>query len=348
MAAHKVGIDIGNSSIKYYSELGQGEIPTWRSRGVITQVVTDPNAPLSMVRYNGEDLILGEDAVLGQNFIWKTDEEKCDDFYIPFILLALARLGITQADVVLGLPVSTAASKKKVDKVKETYSGVKEAMINGRNITFTIRVSVMSEPHGTYMSLLYDENGRYQKTSPYLLDQLAIVDIGYRTVDFVVLDRGKQAATHTSMSGMIQLFDKFKGYLEGEYSKMRPNEEVRIQNKIINYFGTANLKIDGEFVRPDFWKLAAQYKAQMAKDLSDEIRVVLSTMRPDRVMLTGGGSLFLKEELMSYNRRFAIHPNPRFANVIGFYRAGKAVLDQTTAGGANAENRDHAGAVQSR
>ena len=90
---HKVGIDIGNSSIKYKSDFGMGEIPTWRSRGQITQVVADPDAPASMVRYNGEDLILGEDAVLGKNFIWKTDEEKCDDFYIPFILLALARIG---------------------------------------------------------------------------------------------------------------------------------------------------------------------------------------------------------------------------------------------------------------
>ena len=34
----------------------------------------------------------------------------------PFILLALARIGITHADIVLGLPVSTAANKKKVEK----------------------------------------------------------------------------------------------------------------------------------------------------------------------------------------------------------------------------------------
>ena len=242
-------------------------------------------------------------------------------------------LGINQADVVLGLPVSTAASKKKVDKVKETYSGVKEATINGRHMTFTTRASVMSEPLGTYMSLVLDEDCRYMKTSPYLLDQLAIIDIGYRTVDFVVLDRGKLASTHTSMSGMIQLFDKIKADLEGEYSKMRPNEEVRIYNNIVNHFGTATLKIDGEFVRPDFWKRAAQYKSQMAKDLSEEIRVILSTMRPDKVMLTGGGSLFLKEELQSYNRRLTIHPNPRFANVIGFYRAAKTLPDQTNAGG---------------
>jgi hypothetical protein len=113
--SEKVGIDIGNSSIKYWSDLGHGEIPTWRARGTITQIVADLGSPVSAIRYNGEDLILGEDAVLGNNFLWKTDEEKNDEpFYTPFILLALHRMGITNADIVLGLPVSTAANKKKV------------------------------------------------------------------------------------------------------------------------------------------------------------------------------------------------------------------------------------------
>ncbi len=346
--AHRVGIDIGNSSIKYYSDFGFGEIPTWRARGVLTQIVPDASSPLSAIRYNGDDLILGEDAVLGTNFIWKTDEEKNDEqFYTPFLLLALARMGITSADIVLGLPVSTASGKRKIDRVKEVYSGTKEAFVSGRNITFTTRATVMAEPLGTYLSLVLDENNRYVKNSPFLNDQVAIIDIGYRTVDFVILDRGKLAATHTSMSGMVQLFDGIKAYLESEHGKMRPNEEVRTYHKIVNQFGVATLKIAGEFVRPDFWKRAAELKSQMARDISDEVRVFLSKIRPDKVMLTGGGALFMKDELMSSNRNFLIHNNPRFANVLGFYRAAKAMPDQSSAGGANANNRDHIATAQS-
>jgi hypothetical protein len=206
----------------------------------------------------------------------------------------------------------------------------------------------MAEPLGTYLSLVLDENSRKQTNSPFLNDQLAIVDIGYRTVDFVILDRGKLAGTHTSMSGMIQFFDGIKSYLESEYSKMRPNEEVRINNKLINHFGVATLKIAGDYVRPDFWKRAAELKAQLAKDIADEVRIVLSKIRPDKVMLTGGGSLFLKEELMNNNRNFLLHNNPRFANVIGFHRASKAVPDQTSTGGSNAEHRNNISAAQSR
>ena len=347
--AIKVGIDIGNSSIKYCSEFGFGEIPSWRARGQITQIVADSAAQLSAIRYNGEDLILGEDAVLGTDFVWKTDEEKSDEINIPFILLALARMGITQADIVLGLPVSTASSRKKVEKIKETYSGVKEAVINGRSITYSLRTNVMAEPLGTYLSLVLDEDFRYVKTSPYFHDQMAIVDIGYRTVDIVILERGKMAATRNStMSGMIRFFDKVRADLESEHGKMRPNEEVRIHKNIIGHFGAAALKINGEFVRPDFWKQAAQYKEQIARDITDEIKVVLSDIRPDRVLLTGGGALLLQSELLNHNRHFVLHKNPRFANVIGFYRAAKTMPDQAGLGGSNAEDRDRIASIQSR
>jgi hypothetical protein len=345
----KVGIDIGNSSVKYFSDKGSGEIPKWRAGGRLAQVIADPTAQLSAIRYNSEDLILGEDAVLGTNFVWKTDEEKSDEINIPFILLSLARMGITEADIIVGLPVSTAMNRQKVDKVKETYSGTKHAVINEKTMIFTIRAYVMAEPLGTYVSLVLDENLQHQKKNPYFHDQMAIVDIGYGTINFVILERGKLGARKvSSLSGMIQLFGKIKADLESEYGKMRPNEEVKIHRNIVHHFGSSTLKINGEAVRQDFWKRASLYKQQMARDITDEIKVVLSDIRPDKVMLTGGGALLLRDEILALNRHFLVHPDPRFANVIGFYRAAKSLPDQNSAGGSNAEHSDYIGPSQSR
>jgi hypothetical protein len=147
------------------------------------------------------------------------------------------------------------------------------------------------------------------------------------------------------MSGMIRYFDKIKADLESEHGKMRPNEEVRIHHNIIHEFGTGMLKINGETVKSEFWKRAAQYKAQIARDISDETQVVLSEIRPDRVVLTGGGALLLRDELLGHNRHSVIHPNPRFSNVIGFYRAAKTMPDQTITGGSHVEDRDHSASI---
>ena len=78
----------------------------------------------------------------------------------------------------------------------------------------------MAEPLGTYLSLVLDDNFRYVKNSPYFHDQMAIVDIGYGTVNFVILERGKLATTRTStLSGMVRLFSKIKSDLEASTAR---------------------------------------------------------------------------------------------------------------------------------
>src|ERR1700690_2304419 len=153
----KVGIDIGKSSFKFVSETGTGEIPSYMARGRLTQVMNDPSSRPSMISYHGADWILGEDATLGTNFSWKTDEEKGDERNLLFILLILERLGITNADIVVGLPVGVAENRKKVEGVKNAFSGEKEAVLNGKPMTFSIKTRVLAEPLGTYFSLIIDE-----------------------------------------------------------------------------------------------------------------------------------------------------------------------------------------------
>jgi hypothetical protein len=52
-------------------------------------------------------------------------------------------------------------------------------------------------------------------------------------------------------------------------------------------------------------------------------------MRPDRMLITGGGALLLKDDLQNNIRQLTFHPNPRFANAIGFYRAAQ-IMGQDT------------------
>ncbi len=326
----KVGIDIGKSSFKFVSEKGAGEIPSFLARGRLKQVMHDTLSRPSMISYGGADWILGDDATLGTNFSWKTDEEKGDERNLLFILTILERLGITDAEIVIGLPVAAAESKKKVEEVKSAFSGVKEAMVNGKPRIFTIKTSVLAEPLGTYFSLVIDEQCRPITISPFFHDQMAVIDIGYRTVDIVTLQGGKLADVRAStMSGTVNLFEKVWKAVEADYGILQWRDKVRIYDDIVHRFGSTVLKANGEIVSPKFWDRISELKEELAKDISDEIRSILSNMRPDRMLVTGGGALLLKDELVNNIRPLTFHPNPRFANAIGFYRAAQIMTEDT-------------------
>ncbi len=125
------------------------------------------------------------------------------------------------------------------------------------------------------------------------------------------------------MSGMVNLFEKVWKVIEAEYGILQWRDKVRIYDDIVHHFGSTALKANGEAISPTFWGRISELKKQLSNDIADEIRSILSNMRPDRMLVTGGGGLLLKEELQDNIRQLTFHPNPRFANAIGFYRAAQ-------------------------
>jgi hypothetical protein len=131
------------------------------------------------------------------------------------------------------------------------------------------------------------------------------------------------------MSGMVNLFEKVWKAIEAEYGILQWRDKVRIYDDIVHRFGSTALKANGEIISPRFWEIISELKSQLANDITDEIRSILSNMRPDRMLVTGGGALLLKDELHNNIRQLTFHPNPRFANAIGFYRAAQ-IMGQDT------------------
>lgn len=327
----RVGIDIGKSCVKYVSEHGAGEIPSYVSRGTLTQVINDPLTPSSAIHYEGADWILGADALLGNNFSLKTDEGKSDPRYLLFIQHILAKYGIENAEIVVGLPVSLAESKKMVAAVKEMFSGRKEAVVNGKPMTFFIKTHVLPEPLGTYFSMILDENGRTIKTSPFFHERIGIVDIGFRTLDIVTLQGGKTAAMKVStMNGTISFFEKVWKLIEYHHGMLQWTDKVRILHDVAINFGKTSLRANGEYISPAIWEKIAELRAQLALDISDDVKSVLSSLKPDKMLITGGGALLLKDDLTRHMRQIFFHPNPRYANAIGFYRAANLIAESSS------------------
>ncbi len=315
-----VGLDIGKSSIKYVTAENQGEMPSWLSFGRIEQVVGSAKG-FSNFRFEDKDYIVGRDAVLGSSFSWAGTEEKNDRRNLLFCLAILGRLGIPEANMIVGLPVSQASNQTAVNEIKTLLSGRHEITVCGRTMKIDVNVSILAEPLGTYFSLVLAPDGRLIGSSPYLGEFVGIVDIGYRTLDVVALDGGRLATTQDStLTGVVVLYDQLYKLLEAEYGKLRPNEVAKVNTWLVT--GCQDpLMIAGRFVRMDLSAEVGRLKAELSGRIMDEVASLLAAVRPDKLIITGGGAKLLSRELLHLNPRLTMHPQPTLANAIGFYRA---------------------------
>ncbi len=315
-----VGLDLGKSSIKHVTAISQGEVPALLSTGRIVNVMGAGNGN-GAVRYKGHDYIVGREAVLGTGFSWSATEDKDDTRNLIFALSVIGSQGITNADVVVGLPVSQANSPAIVNRVKALLGGRHEVVVGDRSLAIEITVSVVAEPLGTYFSLIIAPDGRMIGSSPYLAELVGIVDVGYRTVDVVALDGGSLATTRDStLSGVAMLFDQLCKLLEADHGKLRPNEITKVHTWLIG--GCQELlTIAGKAVRADLPAEVARLKTDLAGRILDEVGSLLSAVRPNKLIVTGGGAALLRAELLRIKPELTFHPQPRMANAIGFYRA---------------------------
>lgn len=315
-----VGLDLGKASTKFVTATNQGEIPAWLAKGCVAQVIGTTNGT-GEIRYKGQEYICGRNAVLGSGFSWSATEDKDEERNLVLALSSLASQHIYEADIVTGVPVVTAGSPAAVNRVKALLSGRHEVGIDGETKVIDISVSVMAEPLGSYFSLILTPEGRMIGSSPYLSELLGIIDIGFRTVDIVVMDGSRLATTRDStLSGITILYDQVFKLMESDFGKMRPNEVAKLNTWLIGGC-QEQLTIAGKYVKQNLVIEISRLKAELARRVMAEVENLLSAVRPDKLILTGGGAAMLKDSLLQIKQDLTFHPNPRMGNAIGFYRA---------------------------
>jgi hypothetical protein len=73
-----------------------------------------------------------------------------------------------------------------VRRVKTLLEGAHEVVIGGKPMTISLNVGVLAEPLGTFFSMALDQSG-LPVAVPYFEELVGIVDVGFRTVDIVIL-----------------------------------------------------------------------------------------------------------------------------------------------------------------
>ncbi len=196
-----------------------------------------------------------------------------------------------------------------------------QVQMNGHGDARTVafeRVTVFPQAAGAFYSCLLDGEGRVRDLG--LLQKgglIGIVDVGYKTTDYVVVDLDDGLALRENMSGTVEagvstVWRMVQSDLEG-LTGVPIN-----QSELERAFRSGALHFRGR----DYpvGEMANQAKKLVARAIMDAVQMSWG----DRahylrtVYLAGGGALEMQEYLWAMHHRVEMVPDPQYANAAGF------------------------------
>lgn len=249
-----------------------------------------------------ESIFVG-DAALTEGAIrtWEEDASKNKNL-IPIIVTSCAILGDgSDIDLVLGLPLDF-YSREIVDelkiKLKNINMTVKVSSIKGIKKVKIKSVTVFPQGVGAYYSIALDLSG-YIKNPAFLETSSAILDIGYRTIDYLLMSRGKnglRARDNLSGSedmGVKNIYEKVKNFAEEKAEKkvsISKVEQAILWNKGKLEMGKRDVDL-------------SKYYEQVCMDHAKDIISFIKSKWQDEldfiknIGISGGGSIILRKYL---------------------------------------------------
>ena len=266
-----LAIDIGNYNIKtsegimFISTFVEGEV----------------------LNPQGEEVLEFEDKIIMlEKGTFDNEYNKSLKNYKPNLIYAISQSvpkNIKEIDLVLGVPID---NTKITEKFKEELQGKEFSwVINGVKRSIKInRVATLGEGLSAFYTL-----NKIKRLSPIIL-----IDIGGRTVNVVVFEKGKMKDKFTISKGMIDLYDIIAAK-ENSTGKRYMAEQIYdlIDRQIITDIKEEEAAFVGYIIN--------QIKRRVDIDLYD-------------VIFSGGGSIALESHLEGLG---TLIEDPLFANVNG-------------------------------
>lgn len=238
--------------------------------------------------------------------------------------VALVNNNNEPVDLCVGLPLSYYIDKKDELKeaIKSLHAEVSVSGIKSSRIVKCNSVFVFPQGAGAYYAAMYDVNGQLKKENINLVtSSVGIIDIGYRTVDYLVMGKGRKNITMMeNLSGSLEddgMNVAFQDIERGLSEQIRRNVGLTEIEKAILWFGS-NFSYKGQEITLIPFEEAA-YK-ERADQIASKIKIkwgvegeLLST-----VIITGGGGSVLFPYLKSQFEQARLQDNANFANCEGY------------------------------
>lgn len=265
-------IDLGNYNTKYLGE----------NKGMFSSKISsdfNPNGEMfERIEFNGATTYI----TVGQ---FEREYSKADKNYMPILLYAIDKATRdTNINLCLLLPINQLPNKERM--IKELKGKNFNFEVNGASKKIFIHnVAILPEGYVSYYSINNREN-----------DDILVIDIGSRTVNYASFIEGKIEKSFTNKIGTYEFYSKVK---EIENSK------------------------GADYVEEDIERLIKRGKIKVSHDMYlNFLKDVLNytkgqiNIKNYTVYFTGGGSKLL-EDYIKANTPCNIHEDAIYSNVIG-------------------------------
>ncbi len=281
----------GQRSIIFQSHM-RGGIADGQGRG-------EPTKGIHAIQVDGKDYTVGDDAggsSLFEDFA-RRPKRLFETYGRHLVLAALAPFSNFETPIcaVVGLPV--AFFRQWETQLQEKLTGYHKIRIYQADRTCTRKniylpkVHMVPHPLGTFTNLIMDGDGGF-RSSDYARQKVALVDVGFRTTDVIVMDAGRlcNRGNRTIEIGMANGFESIAQRLR------RETDLIPDLDRLYKAIRMGFLRIEDQEYNLN--NLRAETYQWLATALADRIN---DTLKDDwdleRVVLTGGGATDIGEDL---------------------------------------------------
>ena len=270
-----VVVDLGNYNVKYLAD----------RKGIFSsKYSTKFNANSDMferIEIDGQLTFIG----IGE---YEREFNKVEKNYLPSLLYAIDK-ATNESDINLCLLLPIAQMSNKDKLINELKGNTFIFDINGNNRRINInKVAVLAEGFVSYYSL-EDK-----------IEDILIIDIGSRTVNYSSFLDGKLEKSFTERIGVFDLYSTIKDiensrggdYLEEDIERLIKNNKIVVDSKI--YLG-------------------------FLKDILNRTKSKVNIKSYTKVLFVGGGSVVLKDYIEA-NTPASVVDNAIFTNVTGAHK----------------------------
>lgn len=276
-----LSIDLGNFNVK------TSEGVKFSSNFTVLDLASE-NFDTNILTYNGISYSMDKKDAFELEF------NKAERNYIPNLLYALAKScgeEVTEVKLILGVPISNIGLRDrfKQDLEGKTFTFKVRGEEKERTITIS-KLGVLPEGMSSFYALPSAEREK----------DLLIIDIGGRTVNLATF-RDKKAEKKTSLPvGTINLYNTIA-------------ERFNIMGNNIMIYEVENA-INKGYIPEEIYKPCYE---DFIDSIFNSIKLIANLDLYQKVWITGGGAMVLRELIKPRNEKIDCMENPLFSNVSG-------------------------------